>query len=884
MRINQLTIYGFGKFHDTQVQFDAQLQVIYGPNEAGKTTLVAFITSMLFGFATAKHKYAMYQPKNGATYGGEMTFYHKGHDYWLKRVDGTHGGDVTFRDTTTDTDLTKADLATMLRPVDRELFSQIYQFSAQNLQAVFSLDRFALIQRIQRIGAIGSDDWITLNQRLRKEADMIYKPRGRKQPLSEKLREYDALTAKVAAAKADYPKYQDLQTKTSEMTATLAATQQTITTQSSALNQLDQLLQVYPYYQEYQAFQAENATIPQTVSTQDWETFTTLTTQQHQVASSLETETKQLATQQAATQPTPAQQAYQAHKTTIDQLGAELPKRQQQYRDQQLADQALTADATTLDGLRAQYGAQVMQSQPMRASDQETVAQLLAQQRQLNATQTAITDQRHQLADQLNAAEQADNDAGSGISVTWLVAGIAVVVLAVFFLSGVLRSVGGALGVIVAAYGIFKPMLNNSNASASRTDLLSEQIDKLNQQLKTVNAQLTDVSGRLETIGAQYHLTGMPATEWLDLQPVLKQYGDLMAQSATDQQRLLDLEKRLDAYLTQWQVVGREWLQLTGSQSEKLAAIQQYLSARHDETQQQQLALQQQQHSEQRVADLTQQSKRVSQQLTTFLTARELKDSEAFQAAYETSQSYQQRRAHMDLIKNQLARVDTDLFKRYPDQATVTEAKATLTSQLAKTRADQAAQLKQHSQLIYDMQQLASSDTYQHLLQRQAALEAEITEMTDTWLSKTLLIKWIDQTLIHASQGRQPQIMAAATDYFAVLTGHRFHKITFTDTTVTVEDTAQTTYDVGELSQGTAEQLYVALRFAFTKVMADDIELPIIIDDSFVNFDRDRTANAFALLKQLQKTTQILYFTADRYNRDLVAPERCLNLAQVAVK
>lgn len=263
------------------------------------------------------------------------------------------------------------------------------------------------------------------------------------------------------------------------------------------------------------------------------------------MASSLETETKQLTTQQAATQPTPAQQAYQAHKTTIDQLGAELPKRQQQYRDQQLADQALTADATTLDGLRAQYGAQLMQSQPMRASDQETVAQLLAQQRQLNATQTAITDQRHQLADQLNAAEQADNDAGSGISVTWLAAGIAVVVLAVFFLSGVLRSVGGALGVIVAAYGIFKPMLNNSNASASRTDLLSEQIDKLNQQLKTVNAQLTDASGRLETIGAQYHLTGMPATEWLDLQPVLKQYGVLMAQSATDQQRLLDLEQRL---------------------------------------------------------------------------------------------------------------------------------------------------------------------------------------------------------------------------------------------------------------------------------------------------------------------------------------------------
>ncbi len=883
MRIKELTIYGFGKFHDTRLTFDKQLQLLYGPNEAGKSTLVAFITSMLFGFATAKHKYEMYQPKSGATYGGEMTFSHQNHDYWLKRVDGTHGGDVTFRDTTTDTLLTKQDLNALLRPVDRELFSQIYGFSEQNLQAVFGLDRFALIQRIQRIGAIGSDDWITLNQRLRKEADAIYKPRGRKQPLSEKLREYDALTEKVAAAKADYPRYQDLQTKESETAQALAACQSAITNQDSALTNLNQIEQLYPYYKEYQAFKNSEQAAPQSISTEDWENFTRLTTQRAQLTARLKTEKEQLASQREDMTPSEPQHFYQAHQTEINQLVNKLPAAQQQLRDRQLAEQNLTAEAQTLDQLRADHGAKLMQTPPMNASDQDNVAQLLAEQRQLNATQTAISNQRHQLADQLNAAEQADNDAGSGISIKWLVAGIAVVVLAVFFLSGVARSVGGALGVIVAAYGIFKPMLNNGDSGASRADLLSEQIDQLNDQLKTVNTHLTDISEQLQTIGSTYHLSAVQVSDWLDLQPVLKDYAAAMARSEADQQRLFDLEARLDQYLTQWQVVGK-WLDLHGDRSAQLTAIQQFVNARQDETKQLQLAAQQQRLSDQRVAAQTKEAAAVTQKLAAFLAERDLADEVAFQRAYEASQNYQQQTAHMAMIKQQLTSVDPGGFERYASQAAIDEAKDDLSKQLAKSRLSQAAQLKRHSQLTYDMAQLASSETYQHLLQQRAALEAEITDMTDTWLAKTLLIKWIDQTLIQASQGRQPQIMTAATTYFALLTGDRFHKITFTDDTVTVEDAAQITYDVGELSRGTAEQLYVALRFAFTKVMADEIELPIIIDDSFVNFDRDRTKNAFALLKQLQQTTQILYFTADRYNRELVPSEQCLNLDQLAVE
>ena len=50
MRIRELDIESFGVFRDRQMRFDPGLQIIYGPNEAGKTTLLQLIRQLLFGF------------------------------------------------------------------------------------------------------------------------------------------------------------------------------------------------------------------------------------------------------------------------------------------------------------------------------------------------------------------------------------------------------------------------------------------------------------------------------------------------------------------------------------------------------------------------------------------------------------------------------------------------------------------------------------------------------------------------------------------------------------------------------------------------------------------------------------------------------------------
>ena len=49
MQIDRAAIFRFGKLADRTVDFAPGINIVYGKNEAGKTTLHAFLTAMLFG-------------------------------------------------------------------------------------------------------------------------------------------------------------------------------------------------------------------------------------------------------------------------------------------------------------------------------------------------------------------------------------------------------------------------------------------------------------------------------------------------------------------------------------------------------------------------------------------------------------------------------------------------------------------------------------------------------------------------------------------------------------------------------------------------------------------------------------------------------------------
>ncbi len=65
------------------------------------------------------------------------------------------------------------------------------------------------------------------------------------------------------------------------------------------------------------------------------------------------------------------------------------------------------------------------------------------------------------------------------------------------------------------------------------------------------------------------------------------------------------------------------------------------------------------------------------------------------------------------------------------------------------------------------------------------------------------------------------------------------------------------------LSRGTRDQLYFALRVALLEELAGERALPLVLDDPFLHFDRQRLARVEETLERLGRTHQILLFTHD---------------------
>ena len=78
-------------------------------------------------------------------------------------------------------------------------------------------------------------------------------------------------------------------------------------------------------------------------------------------------------------------------------------------------------------------------------------------------------------------------------------------------------------------------------------------------------------------------------------------------------------------------------------------------------------------------------------------------------------------------------------------------------------------------------------------------------------------------------------------------------------------------FNVSQLSKGAAEQVYVALRLAFVQAVKESIQLPLLIDDAFVDFDRERRQAMIDMLQEMAGNhQQVLYFTAHQVAADNV--------------
>ena len=156
-----------------------------------------------------------------------------------------------------------------------------------------------------------------------------------------------------------------------------------------------------------------------------------------------------------------------------------------------------------------------------------------------------------------------------------------------------------------------------------------------------------------------------------------------------------------------------------------------------------------------------------------------------------------------------------------------------------------------------------------------AVLEGQAAAMARSWAVRAVALRLFEETRSRYERERQPDVLRSAEDHFERITGGRYSRIVAPpgDGSVRVETEGGESRVTDELSRGTAEQLYLALRFGLIEEFARQAEpLPVVMDDILVNFDPERAARAAAAIRNLATRHQVLYFTCHQWTAELVDP------------
>ncbi|MEQ6377248.1 AAA family ATPase [Bacillaceae bacterium S4-13-56] len=137
------------------------------------------------------------------------------------------------------------------------------------------------------------------------------------------------------------------------------------------------------------------------------------------------------------------------------------------------------------------------------------------------------------------------------------------------------------------------------------------------------------------------------------------------------------------------------------------------------------------------------------------------------------------------------------------------------------------------------------------------------------WVKLTIQEDMLQRAKRKFKEERLPDLLIVTSELFSELTDGTYENV-YAPVNVSnrfmVQRYDHVPFAVEELSQGTKEQLYIALRFALCLTSNQGVRFPFFLDDAFVHFDEDRRQNLFQALAKLSDYHQILMFTANQYD------------------
>ncbi len=259
MKFRGLEIDAYGRHEGLALAFPGDgLQMILGPNEAGKTTLLEFVRELLFGFADREHKYAF-----GAAAGGKIkgraTFVMK--DGRVVEMERRKGRKQTVSGAVSDgRTLDERTLEDLLGGASEGLFRSVFAFGLEELtRGEKSLSDQSVKSVLFGAGFAGAADPKKVLDALGAEADKLYSDKATKKPVNEHVKELNDLGKRIREKSVRCDDYEHRRRESREAEARAAALRDELLKADRELLRRERLAKALAPWRELAALRRERA-------------------------------------------------------------------------------------------------------------------------------------------------------------------------------------------------------------------------------------------------------------------------------------------------------------------------------------------------------------------------------------------------------------------------------------------------------------------------------------------------------------------------------------------------------------------------------------------------------------------------------------------------
>ncbi|MGZ8481179.1 MAG: AAA family ATPase [Candidatus Limnocylindria bacterium] len=909
MRIRSIFIDGFGIWHESRLEPDAGLTVVSGDNEAGKTTLLAFIRAILFGFETNQ-----YPAVAGGRRGGWLDVVTADERAFRIERYGDRGGQGAVHVTGEDgVDRGAEYLSRLLHGVEASVYRNVFAFRLEELSELKGLTEGGVAARIYGAGlGTGAASALAVETGLRGEVAGLFKPGGSNPRINQLLKEIEEVERQLSGL--DLPAdYAAARGSLAELEVEQERLATSIDSLGSERRRLERIVAGWQPTQELRAAEAALATEPDLGAGP---------------AGALERFTR-------------LEAALRASQERLDDAAARLASRRERLAELH-PDEPLLTRRSEVEGLleaqaavRGEAGA-LREAESHLASAERQLAETLAQlgdgwtEERVAAldlsvaTRSALGGRFRDLLDgatrdvdrreiELGTAEAAvvaaaaERDALDRRLTTdaapaaepapaprvprWVpisVGGLSLLVAALIALAGAL-----AAGAVVAVVGLLaalstwlvtarrgrsgEPPAARRAAVEERRGMAADRLAQASRARDGARAALEAATGARDEAATEWRgwLSAHGYDPELDRETVLSLFDAASATRATIRRRdeasgtVSRLASRRDAIgeqaATLLAELGRPTTAVDALGVELRSAVLVQEESARVEQELRKMAAEHETAAARRdqdavgLAGLLQECGVTSEAELRENVARREKRRALEEDAARARQSLAILSGHGEAADRLLTEIEA-----VDDIGEVRDRLAVIRTELEAMAASRDLVLREMGALQRQIETLEASVEMSAARQHQADLVSRLEAEAEDWSVRRLAVGLMERTRQRYEREHRPGVIKTAEAFLSEWTDGRWVRIVapLGGAIDGLERVDGKQVAIGALSRGTQEQLYLALRFGLIEHFADEAEpLPIVMDETLVNFDEARAERTARTIEQLSARHQILYFT-----------------------